>query len=191
MGGVYELTSAGEPPVTLVEAKRHAKVTTDADDDLASQLLLAATEYCERYSRRELRANQWTLTLDEFCPRILLRRDPVAAVDSVTRLVSGSPVAVDPATYYLKRGAQSSEVLLAADQEWPDDLDEVEGGVVVAFTTQPLEAIEAAKAALLRLFAWLYENRGDCEAGAGADLGEAARLSGAAALLDQFRVSRV
>lgn len=191
MGGVYELANPGDPPVTLEEAKRHAKVTTSADDQLASALLLVATEWCEEYARRDFRANQWTLTLDEFCPRILIRRDPVASVDSVTRLVSGVPVAVDPSAYYLKRGVQSSEVLLNPDQEWPDDLDEVEGGVVVTFTTEALERIESAKLAVLRLFAWLYENRGDCEVGSGSDLGNAASLSGASFILDQFRVSRV
>jgi uncharacterized phiE125 gp8 family phage protein len=194
---VYQLTEAGTPPVTVEELKGYLKLPeTDADDALLATILKAATEVAESYTRRSFRVSTWTLTLDEFCDRITLRRDPVTEITSITRLVAAVAVAVSAAVYYLKKGVQTSEVLLALDQDWPDDVDEREGAIVVTFKTGPHKRVASAKDAILRLAAYLYENRGDCgdlsAVGFGTTVStDAIKASGAHVILDQLRVSRV
>lgn len=194
MSQVYVLVDHGPAPVKIEEARDHLRLHSDADDGLLTRLILASTVAAESYTRRDLRANQWELLLDEFEDRICVRRDPVATIDSVEHVVSGSDVTVPASTYYLKRGVQAWEILLAEDQAWPTDTDDREQAIKVTFTTEaPRRWIEPAKSAILRLVAHLYENRGDCDpvASGGAPMMDVVRKSGAGAILDQFRVSRV
>lgn len=202
MSQFYELTTQGTIPVLLDEAKAHLKIplTNSDDDELLILLLEAAAEVAEKYTRRDLRANTWTLFLDEFPTRICLRRDPVASIASIKFLDdSPTPIQQTVATtvYYLKKGVQASEVLLQPDQEWPDGstpattVNEREHSIEVAFVTEAHACLEQAKVAILRHVAFLYENRGDCDPTVAGAIGDALNLSGAAMLLDQIRVSRV
>ena len=198
----YQVVSAGPAPVTLEEAKSYLKLPEGAgpDDALLAVILLTATEIAESYTRRSFRPVTWTLTLDDFADcregRIELRRDPVSVVSSITRLVANVATAVPTSTYYLKKGVQSSEVLLADGEDWPDDTDEREGAIVVNFETVAHRRVASAKDAILRLAAYLYENRGDCgdltQVGMGPTVStDAIKGSGAQVILDQLRVSRV
>jgi len=194
----YQVVSAGPAPVTLEEAKSYLKLPAGPgpDDALLAVILLTATEIAESYTRRSFRPVTWKLTLDEFCDRIELRRDPVSAVSSITRLVANVATAVSSSVYYLKNGVQSSEVLLADGEDWPDDTDEREGAIVVNFATVAHRRIASAKDAILRLAAYLYENRGDCgdlnQVGSGPAVStDSIKASGAHLILDQIRISRV
>lgn len=196
MSGVYVLDDAGASPVKLSEAKEHLRLHSDADEALVQLLVNVATEAAEDYTRRDFRANTWKLLLDEFdSDGICLRRDPVASVTSITHIVSGSPVTVAASTYYLKRGVVDSLILLAEDESWPTDTDVREQAIEVTFATMAHRRVESAKEAILRMVAHLYENRGDDaqlqRAGPGTSAVDLVRASGASAILDQFRVSRV
>jgi len=190
---LYSLTTPGTIPVSLATAKSWLKVDADADDQLLTLLLKVATEYAESYTRRDFRANTWTLLQDAFADRILLRRDPVASITSVGRLVSGSYSSVSASVYYLKRGQQASEVLLVSGEDWPSDEDDREHAIQVVFATQAHRSVDQARLGILRHVAWLYENRGDCDPASGdaGVIGRGALLSGATSIYDQFRVSRV
>ncbi len=193
MTQVYVRTVEGDSPVKIDEARDHLRLHTDDDDDLVSPLILAALDAAESYTRRDFRANTYNLLLDEFTNRICLRRDVVDVIDSVTRIVATVVTAVPTSVYYLKRGVQASEILLQDGQTWPTDVDDREQAIVVTFTTKAHGRLESAKSAILRLVAHLYENRGDCAvitSGGTAAL-NVVRASGAGAILDQFRVSRV
>lgn len=189
---LYSLTTAGTVPVTVSLLKSWLKLEGSAEDELLTLLLKVATEWAESYCRRDFRVNVWTLLQDEFEDRILLRRDPVVSVTSVSRLVAGVFTAVPVATYYLKKGPQVGEVLLASGEAWPDDEDDREHAIQVVFTSGPHRRTDQAKLGILRHAAWLYEHRGDCDPLSGGDaLGDGARQSGATAIYDQIRVSRV
>lgn len=194
MSGVYVLSTAGAPPITAQEARDHLRLHSDADNTLLAQLVLVASDAAESYTRRELRANTWTLLLDEFSDppggdRICLRRDPVDTIDSVVHLVSGSGVTVVASTYFLKRGVQASEIVLDEDKSWPEDTDAREQAITVTFTTKADERwLETGRAGIFRIVAYLYEHRGDEVPTRVQDL---VRASGASAILDQFRISRV
>jgi len=123
--------------------------------------------------------------------RIELKRDPVDTVDSVTHIVSGSPVVVPGTDYYLKKNTQSSEVLLVDGKDWPTDTDMREQAIEVLFTTKAYRNINQIKDAILRHVSNLYTNRGDCDGCGGTDLAGSAEKSGATAIYDQFRISRV
>ena len=188
----YELTTSGTVPVTLTVAKSYLRIpeTVEVDDDLVTLFLVSAADFAEQYTRRELRANTWTLFLDEFPVRIPLFRDPVDTITSVKYLNDADTpdiITVAASVYYLKNNVQASEVLLLPDQEWPVDVNEQEGTVEIEFVTEAHRNLDQMKNGILRHVAFLYENRGDCDPGKG----DAAKLSGATDLYDQIRVVRV
>lgn len=53
-------------PVSLDEAKLHARVLYDADDTLITALIAAARRYCETAIKSALVTQTWTLMLDSF-----------------------------------------------------------------------------------------------------------------------------
>jgi uncharacterized phiE125 gp8 family phage protein len=185
---VYSLVTRAESPVTVDEVRSWLRDPPTADNTLLQLLINVATDWAEKYTARELRANTWDLLLDEFSTRICLQRDPVASITSITYLQdeNPTPVPVASSVYYLKTLTQFAEVLLLEDQDWPTDVEDQEQAITVRFVTQAHPCLDQAKLAILRLVAWLYENRGDCE-----DATTAAKKSGAAFLLDQFRIGRV
>ncbi len=183
---VYKRVSVTPSPVDLATMKAYLKITTTTDDTLIQSMIDAATEWGEKYTGRDLRAITWDLLLDKFTDRIELRRDPVASVTSVKRLVSGSLVAVASTVFYLKKLVQSSEILLNEDQEWPTDADDREQVVEIRFVTEGFQCQDSIIDAIERIVAFWYRNRGDCR-----DSREAARQTGATIILDGFRISRV
>ncbi len=209
MSQVYELVAFGTSPVSLADMKAWLKVTAVSEDALIQALIDSATEWGEKYTGRDFRANQWKLLLDSFVDpghqhigsivspnqlrfglcfteRIELKRDPVDTVDSITHLVSGSPVVVTATDYYLKKLTQSSEILLFENKEWPLDTDNQEQAIEVSFTTKAYRCLNEIIMAIKLHVTSLYTNRGDCP-----DSEQAARESGATMIYDQFRISRV
>lgn len=60
------ITPPAAEPVTLDEAKLHARVLYDDDDALISSLIVAARKYCETAIKTALVTQSWTLMLDGF-----------------------------------------------------------------------------------------------------------------------------
>lgn len=194
MTDVYNLTAPGTVPVTLVDMKAYMKVTSTSDNALITSMLAAATTWGENYTGRDFRANTWQLLKDAFEDRICILRDPVASITTVKHLVSASLDTVADTVYYLKKNVQNSEILLNEDEEWPDDTDEREQVIDIAFVTESYRDVDAIKAAIMRHVAYWYKNRGDC-GGSGSKTGcscdDAAKGSGVTAIYDQFRIARV
>lgn len=184
---VYQLVAYGAVPVTLKSVKDYMRVSEVCDDELINSLIATATVWGESYTGREFRANQWTILLDEFPTRIDINRHPVASVESITHIVSGSPVTVTAADYYLKQLTQGAEILLVDGSDWPTDTDEREQAITVSFTTE-IYARYASNIAdgILRLVSFMYANKGDCPDGDAAIV-----ASGTAPIFDQFRIARV
>ena len=66
MSQIYQLSSFGPSPVTLEDMKTYLKVTSTVEDILIQTLIDSATEFGEKYTGREFRANTWELLLDAF-----------------------------------------------------------------------------------------------------------------------------
>lgn len=60
------ITPPSVEPVTLAEAKLHARIEIDDDDTLVTSLIIAARRYCETVLRSALITQTWTLYLDGF-----------------------------------------------------------------------------------------------------------------------------
>lgn len=192
----YNLLSQDPAPVTLADMKAYLKipVSLTADDTLITALLEAATVYGEKYTGRSFRPQTFELLLDEFSDRICLRRSPVNAIITVKHLVADTPVTVASSVYYLKTLQQWSEILLKDGETWPDDTDELEQAITIEFTTMKYtKAAELIDTAIKLHVAAMYFNRGDCVecGGEDVDANNAALKSGAHALYNQFRISRV
>lgn len=182
----YELSVAGDSPITLAAAKSFLKVTATADDDLITSIIDAVLLYAESYTGREFRANTWIAYFDYFFDRIRLHRFPVDTITSVEHEVDDSDVAVDSDVYYLKRQPSAYYIIKNTDKDWPSDTDDREQAVKITLVTKADEKTSMAVNAMLRQIAFMYRNRGDCGAGK-----SAADASGATALYNCLRIPRV
>jgi hypothetical protein len=193
----YTRTDTGELPVLLPEAKAYLKLGSadHPDDDLVLLLLKSVTDFCEKYTGRDVRANTYTLQIDEFDDPICLK----AQVDSITSIEyrddqdTPATQTVASSVYYLTEEQQWSEIRLDKDQEWPDGSTDVltvserKHSITITFVTKPAACIDQLKLGLLQHLAFLYENRGDCNV----TPANAVKLSGANYLYDQVRISRI
>lgn len=169
----YERTQTGTLPIDVSSAKDWLKIGTNEDNDTIQRLLEAAVQWGEHHVGRDFRANTYTLRLDCFTDRILLRKSEIASITTITYTLATVPTAVATSVWALKKGRQFSEIILKPDQIWPTDQDEGESGILITFLTGVPRKIEEYKQATLQLLAYLYENRGDCA------VDEAAKKSGA------------
>ena len=60
------ITPPASEPVTLAEAKLHARIQHDEDDALVASLIVAARRHCETCLKSALVTQTWTLYLDSF-----------------------------------------------------------------------------------------------------------------------------
>lgn len=192
MTAFYDLTSAGSDPVSLADMKTYLKVPGSADDTLITALITVATEYGEKYTGREFRANTWKLLLDAFSTRIVLNRMPVDSITSVKYLKATVLTAVVDSTYYLKELVSCAQILLNVDKEWPTDIDEREQGVEIIFDTKKYtRSDKMIDLAIKTHVAYVYYNRGDCPSDAPGAIFATGKKSGADSLYNTFRISRV
>lgn len=192
-------TTNGLPPLSTADARLFLKQDSSADDPRISGMVLAATEYAEAFTGRELRANTYQLLLDAFEDRIELPRTPVASVSAVEYLLADVWTAVSAGGYYLKNGPWCAEVLLKGTAEWPTDVDEIEHCVRVAFVTAACAQTPFLVEGIQRHVAALYQDRGDVgqvASNAGPDgqtryvVAELAKLSGAEAIYQTCSIPR-
>lgn len=189
MSELYTLVTPGAPPVSLETMKESLRVDSDRDDDYIDLAIRASTEIVERVLHgRQIRDNAYSLKIDAFAARICLTKDPVAAVTSITRDVSGTPTAVSSDDYYLKRSQQFSEILLTEDASWPTDQDDLEHSIEILFTTAAHDIVNVAIAAIQRHVTFMFSERGDCDPTSARNSFEA---SGAGGLLGPARIQLV
>ena len=191
MSGLYTRTAAGTAVFAYAEMKVYLKIPAGVttDDTLITALIDVATEWGEAYSSRSFRAQTFELLRDDFEHPLELRRSPVASITKVEHLVDESLVEVSSDDYYLKKGRWWSQIWLDSEASWPTNTDEIQHGIKVTFATGAWADTNTFKAAVKMHVAYMYENRGDNDERA--EPGSAARLSGATALYDTFRIPRV
>jgi uncharacterized phiE125 gp8 family phage protein len=123
-------------PVSLADAKAHARVDGDAEDTLICSLILAARLHVEHCLGLALISQSWSLYLDRWpdAPFVELPLAPLISVDAV-RLYSptGSSATLDPGLFIVDAASRRPRLALHQGQSWPAPGRSV-NGIEVAFT---------------------------------------------------------
>lgn len=154
-------------PVSAAEAKAHARIDDEGDNQLVTALVMAARMACENYTRRAFIKQSWTMYLDAWpCERsIEVPRAPLRAVTHIKTYTD-----VDAATtwassnYYVDTATKPGRIFLRDASSWPD-VTRVANGIEILFEAgygpNPDDVPQAIKTAILMTFAHFYEHRGD------------------------------
>lgn len=151
-------------PFSLETLRLHARIPlisgSHPDDALLPTYAAAAREYAQHYAGVALGSQTVELALDEFPPgAILLPMGPVQSVVSLTYVdVAQDVVELVSSAYSVDLYSSKAWVTPAYDTVWPEAL-ETPNAVKVRYITGDSELPDAAKAAILLIFAHLYNNR--------------------------------
>jgi uncharacterized phiE125 gp8 family phage protein len=146
--------------ITVAELKSHLRVDFDDDDDLMSDLVVAAQAHIEGPEGigLALAPSTWRLSLDGFPSDqvIAIPLGPVTAVTGITYLdASGAHQTLDLANVRIDLDGRPARITPALDKAWPETADLV-GAVKVTFTAGPASPDPALKRAVLMLAAHWY-----------------------------------
>lgn len=161
-------TPPATTPVSLVEVKEWLKLDAGTSEDAKLNLLiLAATTFCESYTRRTLINTEFKTIRSFFSPAIELRRTLLQSVTSFKYTVDSSLVDVDSALYYPTKEKDFSHILLRSNSAYPENGDDIFYGIEIVFVagygTASTNVPPDIRVAILNHIAALYENRGDCD----------------------------
>jgi uncharacterized phiE125 gp8 family phage protein len=175
--GLTVLAAAATEPVTRDEAKSHLRVTTSADDTVIDGFIIAAREYLEAQTKRQLITATWELSLDQFPAKrpdayapqgwrygtLEIPLAPVTTVNYVKYIdVDGVLQTLDVAEYQTSFRREPARVAPARFKVWPvtdpQSLDAVRVSFVAGFGNMAAVP-EKYKIAIKMLVGHLYENR--------------------------------
>jgi uncharacterized phiE125 gp8 family phage protein len=164
------VTPPTSEPIDLALARQQCRVDLNDDDDLISSYIVAARQFVEEYTGRQLITATWDLILDGFSCCIDLPKPPLQSVVSVKYVDTAGVTQTVPTSGYKVIGAVGSAVNPAAPLArieqayatyWPIARYE-SGNVTVRFTAGygdatkvPLPIVQAQ----LLLIAHWYRNR--------------------------------
>jgi len=160
-----ELTSGPAlEPITVAEAKAHARIDNSVEDVLINSLILTSRLHVEAALGLALMTQSWTLRLDRW-PKtgsVLLPLNPVQAVSAVRiRAADGTPQVLDSGSYDLDKASTPAR-LVPRHGAWPAP-ERRHAGIEIAFTagfgSAPADVPEPIRHALKGLVAHWYENR--------------------------------
>lgn len=182
-------TAPAFEPVTLAEAKKHARVFGTEDDEYVTGLAKRARVLVEKRTRRQLMAASWDLFLDGFFPavgdrvhgpryaEIRLPRPPLKSVTSIKYIDGGGTLQTLATTEYtVDSHVEPGRVVPAYAKYWPSTRDVVQAvqiryaaGYSVAAdpeATQQAAVPQTLKGAILMLVSHWYEERAPVVTGA-------------------------
>lgn len=116
-------TAPASEPISLGEAKVHARVDHSDEDDLINSAISAAREYVEDYIRRKLITQTLRMKIDWTFPGVI--ELPFPPVQSVTAAAftyvdtNGDTTQVDTDVYTVDTQSQPGLVFEAYNQTWP------------------------------------------------------------------------
>lgn len=114
------ITAPAAEPVTLTEAKLHARIEHSADDTLVTALIAAAREQVEHETGRRLINQTWEQVLPAFADSMDLDTGPVSSITSVKYLDSdGAEQTLASTVYSLISESLPPRLVLNSGQSWP------------------------------------------------------------------------
>lgn len=161
-GGLTLVTPPVAEPVTLEEAKLHLRLDQDAEDTLLSAMIVAAREYVEMYTRRQLVTATWELSLDTWVDVIRPPKPPLLGVNAITYLDEAEMEQTLAAnTYRVDTTLEPGRIVRASGASWPA-VAPVPGAIRIAYDAGygTASAVpETFRQAILLSVADLYEHR--------------------------------
>lgn len=118
------ITPPDGEPITLVDAKKFAKIEHDLEDSLVERLIVSVRQLAEQLTRAQLLTATWKLSLDQFSDVIRLPRPPLQSVTHIKYIdAAGALQTVDPADYVVETGGAQpgvqGSVQPAYGKVWP------------------------------------------------------------------------
>lgn len=158
------ITAPALEPVTLQEAKDHLRVTGNDEDALISELIIAARQQAETFTRRALLTQTWELYLDCFNGDIELPNPPLQSVESIKYIdLDGVEQTLAATEYKTYAWNEPGVIAPAYGKAWPSTRAE-KGAVTVRYIAGWQTAADVPapiKSAILLMIGHLYENRED------------------------------
>jgi hypothetical protein len=189
MSGLKIVTGPAATPVSRTEARNHLRLDDDVDDSLVRAYIQAATDWAENYTGRFLVSRTCQMMLDgarelesplwegmrtgpsnvAYLDHIELAAAPVISVESIKYYSDDDTQYTWAASnYFVDTFSEPAKVVLRDGGTYPTDL-RAANGLEINFTagygSNPSAVPEAIKVAILQYIAFLYEHRGDNEAG--------------------------
>ncbi len=182
------ITPAATLPVTVAEAKAHARIEIADDDALIGAMLSAATDMAEQYTGRSLITQTWDMTLDAFPAYFELTRAPVASITSIKYTdTAGATQTLASTDYVLVLDDFSlAKVVPAYGVAWPTARDTVTVRYVAGYTNAAAVP-EAIKAWIKLMVSTMYENR-ETEAYSSRAVSTTVQMRFVDGLLDKYKV---
>jgi uncharacterized phiE125 gp8 family phage protein len=121
MSGQGSGTPAAGELITLAQMKRHLRVdpALTADDEIIADLITAAREWVEQYTRRALVQQTRTEMLTHVSGDIRLKRTPVISITEIASIDStGAVTVLSPATYTLANGTEDQPLARAVESSF-------------------------------------------------------------------------
>ena len=114
------VTAPASEPITISDVKCHARVDTEDEDLLISQMIKAARISLERIMNRTFVNTTFDYFLDHFPAVILLPRAPLNSVTSITYLDSnGDSQTLASTEYSTDLKSEPGRIIPAPTKSWP------------------------------------------------------------------------
>jgi uncharacterized phiE125 gp8 family phage protein len=157
-------------PVTLTEAKAHARIDSNEDDALVTSLITAARQWAERYTNRAFITQTWKLALDtppkaDAPHEILLPKAPLQSVTKVEAFSdTDTPTLWPEANYFVDTSHEPGRLVQRLGATWPA-FDRLANGMEVTYVAgygdDASSVPEPIRAAIRELITDWYQHRGD------------------------------
>lgn len=160
----YGLTLIAPPsdePVSVVEAKRHSRISIDDDDSLIEGQLMAARLHVENLTGLQLCTATWKWSGTYF--PCVLPRPPLQSILAVKYVATDGTLTTFTGTnYQADILCRPARIEPAYGQAWPTQRSQDTASVFVEYVAgfgAPEDVPANIKHAILLLFGWMYENR--------------------------------
>jgi len=154
-------------PVTLDDAKAHAKIDSASENALVSSLITAARQWAEQYTNRAFITQKWQLALD-YAPStggINLPRSPLQSVESVMSYSNADDANLwNAENYFVDTLKEPGRITLRSGATWPLPTRPANGLIItyIAGYGDDASTVPAPiKTAICQLVAHWLEHRGD------------------------------
>lgn len=159
------VSASGTEPVTVSEAKAHARIDHDEDDTEIGSLILAARQYVEEYTRRQLINATWAMYLDRFPREIVLPKPPYSSGLLITYYdYANQQQTLSAERYQVAEHDDPAKITAAYGHYWPATYPRYEAVTVLwtaGYGALKGDVPEPIRLAILKLVAHWYEHRGD------------------------------